>query len=171
MGLVDGIGSKPCFSNLRSLHFVDDTLLFYAAKRESLIAVKAILLGFEQALGSRINFHKSSLFCLNMDNVKMQSLVMLMNYSKSSFPFLYLRLSLSDRKLPKHCWMPLIERVNARLASWKGKLLSIGSRLTLINFVLFALPSYFMSIFKLPKWVINRIDYLRRAFCGKERKP
>lgn len=51
-----------------------------------------------------------------------------------------------------------------RLASWKGSFLSLGGRLTLVNSVLTALPTYWMSIFRLPAWVIKKIDQLRRDF-------
>ena len=52
-------------------------------------------------------------------------------------------------------------------SSWKGKVLPWGGKLILVNSVLSTLHSYFMSIYKLPKWVIKRIDMLWRAFLWK----
>lgn len=61
-----------------------------------------------------------------------------------------------------------------RLEGWKGKLISRGGRLQLVKSVLTAIPIYYMMCFKLPKWVINRIDVVRRSFLwgrnGKEGK-
>ena len=58
------------------------------------------------------------------------------------------------------------------LGSWKGKYLSIGGRLTLINSVLSSLPMYMMSFFALPKGVQKKLDYFRSRFYwqGDEQK-
>lgn len=34
----------------------------------------------------------------------------------------------------------------------------------MLNAVLSALPTYFMMVFKLPKWVIKQIDKIKRKF-------
>lgn len=43
---------------------------------------------------------------------------------------------------------------------------SLSGRLIFVNSMLFALPSY-ISIFKLSKWMINKIDKIKRAFLWK----
>ena len=40
----------------------------------------------------------------------------------------------------------------------------MGGRLTLVNSVLSALPLYYLSFFKLPCWVIKKIDVTRSKF-------
>jgi hypothetical protein len=51
-----------------------------------------------------------------------------------------------------------------RLSSWKGKLLSLGGRLVLINLVLTNMVLYMISFFQLPKGILHRLDYLRSRF-------
>ena len=51
-----------------------------------------------------------------------------------------------------------------RLSSWKGKLLSVGGRLVLINSVLTNMVLYMLSFFQLPKGVLQRLDYFRSRF-------
>jgi len=58
---------------------------------------------------------------------------------------------------------PLIDKVGARLATWKGKLLNRAGRLHLINTVLTFLPTYHLTVFRLQKWAIKKIDKLRRG--------
>lgn len=60
--------------------------------------------------------------------------------------------------------MPLIEKIESRLEGWKGRFISRGGRLLLMNSVLSSIPIYFMSAFLLPKWVLNKIDKIRRRF-------
>ena len=51
------------------------------------------------------------------------------------------------REISKPLGVPLINKVQRRLADWKGKLLSLGGRITIINAVLYAAPTYFLSFF------------------------
>lgn len=57
-GIIEGIGTILAFFNLRSLKLTHP-LLLCAGKKESVIAIKAILLGFERASGLSINFQNS----------------------------------------------------------------------------------------------------------------
>nr|CAD1820473.1 unnamed protein product [Ananas comosus var. bracteatus] len=79
------------------------------------------------------------------------------------FPFTYVGLPLSPRPLCRADYLPLLERVDNRLAGWKGSLLSRGGRLVLLNSVLTSIPTYFCSAFLLPVWVSKAIDKIRRA--------
>nr|GFA98183.1 RNA-directed DNA polymerase, eukaryota [Tanacetum cinerariifolium] len=61
-------------------------------------------------------------------------------------------------------WDETISKMKKRLSSWKLNTLSIGGRLTLIKSVLGFTPIYNMSIFKVPKSVLNLMERLRRNF-------
>jgi hypothetical protein len=51
-----------------------------------------------------------------------------------------------------------------KLSSWKGKQLSLGGRLVLINSVLSSLPMFMMSFFRIRKGVLEKLDYYRFRF-------
>jgi len=53
---------------------------------------------------------------------------------------------------------PVVDKVIKRIAGWKGRLLSYGGRLTLLNSCLASIPIYLMSIIKFPKWDIKLIN-------------
>jgi hypothetical protein len=40
----------------------------------------------------------------------------------------------------------------------------MGNRLILLNYVLSSLPLYFLSIYRIPKWVLVKIDRLQITF-------
>lgn len=61
-------------------------------------------------------------------------------------------------------WNPIIERFQNRLSKWKAKALSIGGRRVLVQAVLGSIPTYYLSIFKAPKSVIDALERLRRDF-------
>jgi len=56
------------------------------------------------------------------------------------------------------------ERVAKMLASWKGKLLSIGGRGILIKVVAQAVPTYTMSCFQLRKTLCTDLENMMRNF-------
>ncbi|GKF30720.1 hypothetical protein Tco_0100518 [Tanacetum coccineum] len=71
-------------------------------------------------------------------------------------------------------WDDTIGKLNSRLSKWKLKTLSIGGRLTLLKSVLGSAPIYSMSLYKVPKSVLNSMESIRRNFFngiqGDEKK-
>nr|GFD01341.1 hypothetical protein [Tanacetum cinerariifolium] len=66
-------------------------------------------------------------------------------------------------------WNETIERMACRLSKWNLKTLSIGGRLTLLKSVLGSMPVYHMSLFKVPKKVLHRMESMRsHSFNGAE---
>ncbi|GKA56509.1 RNA-directed DNA polymerase, eukaryota, partial [Tanacetum coccineum] len=69
-----------------------------------------------------------------------------------------------NMSLFKSLGMRRLHKLTKRLSKWKLKTLSIGGRLTLLKSVLGSTPIYNMSIFKVPKTVLNKMENLRRNF-------
>jgi len=68
------------------------------------------------------------------------------------------------RKLYNKDWKLIEERIEKKLSGWKGKHLSYGGRLVLINSVLSSLPMFMMSFFEVPRGVLKKIEYFRSRF-------
>jgi len=69
-----------------------DTLCIGKATVDNLWAMKALLRGFELVSGLKINFFKSSLIGVNVDNDFMDMACNFLNCSRGSVPFKYLGL-------------------------------------------------------------------------------
>jgi hypothetical protein len=67
-------------------------------------------------------------------------------------------------KLYKKDWASIDERFQKKLCSWKGKLLSVGGRLVLINSVLTSLAMFMSSFFEIPRGFLQKLDYYRSFF-------
>lgn len=89
----------------------------------------------------------------------------------SSFPFKYLGLPLSDSRLCKQDYIPLVQKVSARLTGWGSKLLNIARKLVLVNSVLSSIPIYYMSVFSLPQWALDDLERTRRTFLWQGADP
>jgi len=63
--------------------------------------------------------------------------------------------------------MSSIDLVGARLPGWKGRFLSSAGRETLVKTVLSSQPIYHMMVFLKLKWLIKRIDRMRRSFLWR----
>ncbi|RVX21544.1 putative ribonuclease H protein [Vitis vinifera] len=61
-------------------------------------------------------------------------------------------------------WDPVIERISRRLDGWQKAYLSFGGRITLLHSCLSHIPSYFLSLFKIPTSVAAKIERLQRDF-------
>jgi hypothetical protein len=83
------------------------------------------------------------------------------------FPVKILGIAINRKKLRKTDYLPLIKWMSETLLGWRSNFLSRGGRLILLNSVLTALLTYFMSVFELPKWVIKEMDKIRRNFFWK----
>lgn len=148
---------KPC------LLYADDVLFFIKPKTQQLQALKIALLAFQSFSGLAVNLTKFEIIYSRTEGVA-QSLANLMGYKLGSFPFTYLGLPLSNKKLKKETFLPLIQKFHDRLTGWAAKNLSIAGRLVLLKAVLSAIPVYHMSVMSLPVWVIKEIDKIRKRF-------
>lgn len=108
-----------------------------------------------------INFHKSFLYYAKYCELLDSTCIYTLNYTTDRLPGTYLGISISRRSPRRQDWLSMIR---ARLTSWKLRYISTGDRLSLINSILSTIPTYGMSVFKLPKWVIHDIDKIRRDF-------
>jgi hypothetical protein len=158
---------------LSILQYADDTILFLDDDFERAKGLKVVLNAFEKLLGLKINFHKSELFCFGETRERSGDYVRLFGCKEGEFPFRYLGIPMSPKRLSNMDWRVVEERVQKKLSSWKGKLLSSGGRLVLIKSVLSSLPMFMMSFFRIPKGVLEKLDYYRSRFfwqCDEHKK-
>ncbi|KAK1289771.1 hypothetical protein QJS10_CPB18g00723 [Acorus calamus] len=138
--------------------------MLYEATEADARAARFITFCFELVSGLSLNWSKSALLAVNVPEPQRQALARIVGCEVRDFPVRVLGLPLSRGRLKKEDWDPLIERFQRRLAGWKGRLLTYGGRLTLLQAVLSALPLFFLSVFRIPAGVLQRIETMRRRF-------
>lgn len=125
---------------------------------------KFLLLGFESLSGLTINFDKSALILLNISNTLVTNLANQLGCKLLSLLITYLGVPLHWKKLSTSDWQPLVSKIENKLQTWKGTLLSLGSSVTLLNSVISAIPIYWLSIYKIYVNIRNAIDKIRKKF-------
>jgi hypothetical protein len=57
--------------------------------------------------------------------------------------------------------------VQGKLPGWKGRIMSKVARAQLVKLVLTSIVTYHTTVYPLPKWLIKKIDKLRRDILWK----
>ena len=112
----------------------------------------------------RINLSKSTLSGINISNDQTTKPASLLDCVVSKWPLTYLGLPLGRNPNSSSFWEPVLDRVSSKLDGWKKAFLSLGGRITLIQSSLTHIPSYFLSLFKIPISIALRIEKLQRDF-------
>jgi hypothetical protein len=63
--------------------------------------------------------------------------------------------------------MKLIQKIADKLPGWKRGFLTYPGEELLVKSILSIMPSYFLTVFIMPKWDLNKIDKYRRGFLWK----
>jgi hypothetical protein len=126
-----------------------------------LFFLKAMLNSFTESTGIHVNYRKSNIYLINVSDQKMKILANTFHCKIGSMPFTYLGLPLGIQRPNLGAFLPLIQKIEKRLAS-TSIFLSQAGRLQMVNAVFSSLPTYYTCTLKLPKTVIKHIDKLRR---------
>ncbi|RVW50795.1 hypothetical protein CK203_076874 [Vitis vinifera] len=135
-GLTEGFFVGRDKIRVSLLQFADDTIFFFKASLEHLQNLKIILLVFGQVSGLKINLEKNTISGLPLRG------------NSKTIDF----------------WDPVVERILRRLDGWKNAFLSLGGRITLIQSSLSHIPSYFLSLFKIPVSIASKIEKPQKDF-------
>jgi hypothetical protein len=154
-------GDGPLISHLQ---YADDTFCIGEASVDNLWSLKAILRGFERASRLKVNFWKSSLMGVNVDNDFMELASNFLNCICGGIPFKYLGLPVGTSPRRLSTWAPMVERIRSKLNSWGNKHISFGGRLVLINSVLNSIPIFYMSLMKMPVQVRKKVVRIQHDF-------
>ena len=158
MGAVNSIGVR-----ISHLLFANDTILFCDASREQLLSIRLALSCFQAFTGLKVNVGKSEIVLVGEVN-NLAELASIFHCRVGSLPLKYLGMPLGTSFKTAFIWNPILEKMEKKLSGWKRLYLSKGGRLTLLRSTLSSLPTYFLSLFTIPKVVAARMESIQRNF-------
>ncbi|GKD96154.1 RNA-directed DNA polymerase, eukaryota, reverse transcriptase zinc-binding domain protein, partial [Tanacetum coccineum] len=162
-GLFTGIKLNE-ETSISHLFYADDAIFMGQWCHKNIDVLKHVLDVFYRASGLHINVHKSKLMGITVDNSNIEQAVEKIGCMSLKMPFTYLGSKVGALMSRTIAWKEVIESLEARLSRWKIKTLSIGGRLTLLKAVLGSIPIFYMSLFKVPKSVLQYLEGLRAKF-------
>eukprot|EP00253_Pinus_taeda_P029650 PITA_29650 len=147
------------------LLFVDDIFIFTNTEHIEIKELKSILDLFLKATGMQINHRKSQLIMTGLVVQERGRLHSVLPFQPSmlELPFKYLGFWLKPNDYKKEDWNWLIAKIESRISHWSFKWLSRAGPLTLIKFVLLAIPVYWAALTWVPKGTMDKI----RRLCSR----
>lgn len=154
-GIFQGIQIHRNGPVLSHLFYADDALFMGEWSKVNLKNLARILKCFHVSSGLRVNFNKSKVFGTGASATETSQWASILGYEAGTMPFKYLGVTVGANMNQAKYWTPIIEKFKSKLSGWKSRTLSFGGRLTLVKVVLGNLPTYFMSLFRAPKGVVE----------------
>ena len=168
VGLIKGLVPLLIPGGVSHLQYADDTMLMFEPDDHIIATIKLLLLAFEILSGLKINFLKSDMITIGMEDHESMWIANLLNCKLGSFPIKYLGLPISHKKLTIAEWEPLYGKVANRVSPSRGRFMSSAARLILTNSSLSSHPLFTMGMFLLADGVHAKLDTPRSRSFGKE---
>jgi hypothetical protein len=152
MGILNTL-SRTC-DMFRMSIYADDATLFLKPTSHDLNVTIEILNIFADASGLATNMSKTECYPIHCANINLH-FIGTVNLKISHFPCKYLGLPLHFRKPNRAMFQPVIQKIEGRVPGWKRNFLTHPGRELLVNSVLSSMPTYFLTVFKMPKWALK----------------
>ncbi|XP_020412737.1 uncharacterized protein LOC109947231 [Prunus persica] len=154
--------SGPLISHL---FFADDLILFGEASVQQAMVMKNSLEEFCELSGQQVNFEKSLLYIsANTKPDLVDQIEQTCGVTRSVDMGNYLGVPLVQGRVTKATYKGVLVKVQAKLSAWKSQLLSMASRITLIQSVVSSIPLYTMQTAKLPQALCDDLDKSSKSF-------
>lgn len=140
------------------IQYTDDTLVVLPGQLSSL---KNILQSFAVSTSLKVNFAKSFLVPINVDENKWDDLTSSLACQLRSIPFTYLGLPLGTSRPSVQEFMPILTRMEKHLMGI-SRFLTYAGRLILVNSTYSTIPTFYLCSLKLPIEVLDQIDNYRK---------
>ena len=119
------------------------------ANARHLICLKALLNAFASITGLNVNYAKSIMVPLNIEEARVDIFTNTLQCSRGKFPFTYLGLPLGIYKPTMEQCLPLVNRIAKRIAGISIFITQAG-KVLLVKSVLSSLSVFFMSCLDIP---------------------
>lgn len=132
------------------LQFVDEIILVAKLDWENFLTIKAVLHGFEISSGLSVNFHKSRIFGINVKHDFLMATSNYLSCAITQIPFSFLGIMIGCNPQRWSTWEPALLKLQSVLTLWRGKGISLGGKVILINSILNSIPLFSFSLYKAP---------------------
>ncbi|KHN01947.1 hypothetical protein glysoja_040779, partial [Glycine soja] len=106
------------------LQYANGTIFIGKAKVENVLLIKSMLRCFELVSSLKINFFKSSLGAIGVENDLLTRFAGMLNCRLMHISFLYLGIPVGAIHRKENTWQPIVDKFDRKLTSWKSKVLS-----------------------------------------------
>lgn len=158
-GSLQGIRVARGSPRINHLLFADDTMMFCHSSSDNCHALVQILQKYESLSGQKINIAKSSIiFSKKTPQDVKNTAKNILGITKEGGVGKYLGLPEHFGRRKRDLFTSIVDRIRQCAANWSTRFLSKAGKLTMLQSVLTAIPSFTMSYFELPLSLCKRIQ-------------
>nr|KYP69892.1 hypothetical protein KK1_009098 [Cajanus cajan] len=151
--------------SLSHLLFVDDVMLFCKATSEQACVLSKAIQHFCDNSSLKVNHYNFKfIFSPSVPRATREELMNILSIQCTTHIGKYLGFNLMTNRVTKSDFSTILDKVNSRLASWKGRLVNKAGRLCL------ALPTYNMQLIWLPQFVCASINKACRSMIWSNQR-
>ena len=114
-GQVGGLVPHLVDGGISILQYADDTIIFMEHDLVKARNMKLLLCLFEQLSGLKINFHKSEVICVGLEENRIKLFEDILTCKRGALPFKYLGIPVDDRRLKNSDWNPSVNKTEKRM--------------------------------------------------------
>jgi hypothetical protein len=142
--------------------YADDVVIFLNPTNSDVTNLKDLLLNFGAVTGLQTNLQKTSVTTIRGNSIDIDSV--LADLPATHFPLKYIGLPLSQNRLCKLDFPPLIDKAAGKLSMWNERNITQAGRVSLTKSVLSSQPVYTLTVLEPSKESLEEIDKLRQRF-------
>jgi hypothetical protein len=147
--------------------YADDATVFISPTLYDVTVTRHILQVFGEANDLITNLEKTEFLPIRCQGLNIQEIIGA-NQNISQFACSYLGFPLHFKKFPRNAIQPMVQKIGN---GWKHNLLTYLGWELLVKTVLSAIPTHFLTVHNLPRWVTQDIDHFWRSFLWRGETP
>ncbi|KAG0449314.1 hypothetical protein HPP92_027425 [Vanilla planifolia] len=168
-GRIEGFSMPRHCHQVTHLAYADDIVIFTTTRKGSLRQLSGCIDSFLAASGLSLNQQKSSaIHAKSAQRADRARVKRILGFGSARLPLLYLGCWLDCGRSRGRLFLPLIDRIKARITAWQHNFLSLGGKKVLINSVLSSMSGFIAAALSPPRKSVAAIhSALARFFWGK----
>lgn len=160
-------GPKGC-PTLSHVLYADDIMIFCRGTKSNLRNIMNTFRLYGEAFGQILSPQKSKYYHGSIPSNRLVGISSLLGFSAKRLPFTYLGVPIFKGKPKRSFLQPIADRIKAKLATWRGSLLSIMDRVQLVKSIIQGMLIYSFHIYAWPISLLKTVDQWIRNFIWSE---
>ncbi|CAI8592319.1 unnamed protein product [Vicia faba] len=124
------------------LTFANDVLLFCRGDIGYVEKLLEVINQFSMTTGLVVNPRKCKFYCGGVDRETKSKIQEISSFVEGQLPVRYLGVPVTSKKLNANHYLPLIDKIMARIRHWISKLFSMAGRIQMVNCTITAIIQF-----------------------------
>lgn len=152
------------FQSPSQMIYAYDVLVFCKGTKRNLEALMNLFRLYSNPSGQHLSLNKCRFYGGNISSSKSASIAMQLGFSTDHLPFNYLGFPIFKAKPSRIYLQFIVDMIIAKLATWKGSLLSIIDRVELVKSVIQGMLLYSFQVYVWPSSLLKQLDQCIKNF-------